>query len=221
MVINLTAGMGGDAVFGSVDPLPVRDGTDLIGPVERLSNVAKLRPDVCTLDCGFYNVGDGNLVYVSTSDYIKTGAEMISQVGVRPELEVFNLGHLRYSLKLMKDGVFDAPAMIQFCPGVPHGAPANTGAMKAMADMVRDHDVIWSAFGVGHDQLRMVAQAILLGGHVRVGLEDNLYMKRGVPARNKPLVAKAAEIIDTLGGAVISPQETRELLGLELYRNSA
>lgn len=215
VIINLTAGMGGDAVFGGDDPLPLLDGSDLIGPSRRLSHVEKLRPDICTLDCGSYNVGDGNLVYISTADYIRAGAEEIRHLGVRPELEVFDLGHLRYSLKLLQDGVFDASAMIQFCLGVPYGAPADTGAMKAMADMVRDHDVIWSAFGVGRDQLRMVAQAVLLGGHVRVGLEDNLYLKRGVPARNEQLVSKAAEIIETLGSEVMSAGETRELLGLE------
>jgi uncharacterized protein (DUF849 family) len=215
VIINLTAGMGGDAVFGSDDPLPLQDGTDLIGPAARLSHVEKLRPDICTLDCGSYNVGDDNLVYVSTSDYILAGAAQIRQLGVRPELEVFDLGHLRYSLKLLQDGVFDAPAMIQFCLGVPYGAPADTTAMKTMADMVRDRDVIWSAFGVGRDQFRMAAQAVLLGGHVRVGLEDNLYLKRGVPARNEQLVTKAADIIETLGGTVMSPEETRDLLGLE------
>jgi len=214
VIINLTAGMGGDAVFGSNDPLPLLEGSDLVGPSQRLSHVAKLRPDICTLDCGSYNVGDGNLVYISTSDYIRTGAEEIRQLKVRPELEVFDLGHLRFSLKLLQQDVFDAPAMIQFCLGVPYGAPADTGAMKAMVDMVRDHDVIWSAFGVGRDQLRMVAQAVLLGGHVRVGLEDNLYLKRGVPARNEQLVTKAIEIISTLGGEVMSATEARDLLGL-------
>lgn len=201
-------------MFGSDDPLPLQEGTDLIGPSARLSHIKKLRPDICTLDCGSYNAGDGNLVYISTSDYIRGGAEQIRRLGVRPELEVFDLGHLRYSLKLLQNGIFDAPAMIQFCLGVPYGAPADTAAMKTMADMVRDYDVIWSAFGVGREQLRMVAQAVLLGGHVRVGLEDNLYLKRGVPARNEQLVSKAAEIIDCLGGEVMSPDETRELLGL-------
>lgn len=215
VIINLTAGTGADIVFGGEDPLPLQDGTDLIGPAARLSHVEKLRPDICTLDCGSYNVGDGNLVYVSTSDYIRAGAAQIRQLGVRPELEVFDLGHLRYSLKLLQDGVFDAPAMIQFCLGVPYGAPADTAAMKTMADMARGHDVIWSAFGVGRDQLRMAAQAVLLGGHIRVGLEDNLYLKRGVPAQNEQLVTKAADIIETLGGAVMSPEETRDLLALE------
>ncbi|WP_179381722.1 BKACE family enzyme [Jannaschia marina] len=215
VIINLTAGMGGDAVFGTDDPLPLLEGTDLVGPSIRLSHVDKLRPEICTLDCGSYNVGNSNLVYISTSEYIRLGAEDIRRLGVRPELEVFDLGHLRYALKLLQDGVFHAPAMIQFCLGVPYGAPADTTAMKAMADMVRDHDVIWSAFGVGRDQLRMVAQAVLLGGHVRVGLEDNLYLKRGVPARNEQLVSKASNIINTLGGEVMSPSEARELLGLK------
>lgn len=214
VIVNLTAGMGGDAVFGNDDPLPLLEGSDLVGPAERLTHVSQLRPDICTLDCGSYNVGDGNLVYVSTSEYIRAGAEKIRQLGVRPELEVFDLGHLRYSLKLLEDGVFDAPAMIQFCLGVPYGAPADTCAMKAMADMVQRHNVIWSAFGVGRDQMRMAAQAVLLGGHVRVGLEDNLYLKRGVLGQNEQLVLKASGIIETLGNEVMSAAETRDLLGL-------
>ena len=213
VIINLTAGMGGDAVFGTDQPVPLLGGTDLVGPSDRLTHVAKLRPDICTLDCGSYNVGGGNLVYISTSEYIRTGAEQIATLGVRPELEVFDLGHLRFALKLLSEGVFASPAMIQFCLGVPYGAPADTAAMKAMADMVRDYDVIWSAFGVGRDQLRMVAQAVLLGGHVRVGLEDNLYLKRGVPARNEELVAQARNIIETLGNEVMTAGETRDVLG--------
>jgi len=214
VIINLTAGMGGDAIFGTDQPVPLLEGTDLVGPADRLTHVAELRPDICTLDCGSYNVGDGNLVYISTSEYIRTGAEQIATLGVRPELEVFDLGHLRFASKLLSEGVFASPAMIQFCLGVPYGAPANTGAMTAMADMVRDHDVIWSAFGVGRDQLRMVAQAVLLGGHVRVGLEDNLYLKRGVPARNEELVAQARNIIEILGNTVMTAVEAREVLGL-------
>lgn len=214
VIINLTAAMGGDAVFGAEQPVPLLEGIDLVGPSARLTHVEKLRPEICTLDCGSYNVGDGNLVYISTSEYIETGAQKIRAMGVRPELEVFDLGHLRYALKLLSAGTFDAPAMIQFCLGVPYGAPADTSAMKAMADMVRDHDVIWSAFGVGRDQMRMVAQAVLLGGNVRVGLEDNLYLRRGVPARNEELVAQAKTVIKTLGNEVMSAGEARDLLGL-------
>lgn len=217
VIINLTAGMGGDAVFGNEAPIPLQANSDLVGPTQRLSHIDKLRPNICTLDCGSYNVGDGNLVYISTSEYIQKGAEKIRQLGVRPELEVFELGHLRFSLELLSQGVFEKPAMVQFCLGVPYGAPADTGTMKAMADMVRDQDIIWSAFRVGRDQLRMVAQAVLLGGNVRVGLEDNLYLKRGVPARNEQLVSKASDIIETLGGQVMSAVETRELLGLNSH----
>ena len=214
VIINLTAGMGGNALFGADEPVPLDTNSDLVGPMERLSHVEKLRPDICTLDCGSFNANDGNLVYISTSGYIRRGAERIRDLGVRPELEIFDLGNLRFALELLQEGIFDAPAMMQFCLGVPYGAPADTAAMKTMADMVRGRDVIWSAFGVGRDQLRMVAQAVLLGGHVRVGLEDNLYLKRGVPARNEQLVSKAGEIIDTLGGKVMTAVETRELLGL-------
>lgn len=215
VILNLTGGMGGDAVFGSNDPLPLSGGSDLIGPIERLSHVDLLRPDICTLDCGSYNVGEGNLVYISTSDYIRQGAERIRELGVKPELELFDLGHLRFVLKMIEEGAFDGPVMAQFCLGVPFAAPADTATMKLMADMARGTDMIWSAFGIGRDQLRMAAQSILLGGHVRVGLEDNLYLRKGVPARNEELVSKAVEIIDLLGSHVMSPAETRELLGLE------
>lgn len=214
VILNLTGGMGGDAVFGADDPQPLQEGTDLVGPIARLSHVEALRPDVCTLDCGSYNVGDDDLVYISTSDYIRRGAARIRELGVKPELELFDLGHVRFILTLIEAGAFDSPVMAQFCLGVPYSAPADTGTMKLMADMVRGTEMVWSAFGVGRDQMRMTAQSVLLGGHVRVGLEDNLYLRRGVPARNEELVTKAAEIVDLLGARVMSPAGARDLLCL-------
>lgn len=215
VIINLTAGMGGDLEIGKDDLFSFGTETDLIGPIERLVHVEKIRPDICTLDCGSYNVGNGNLVYVSTSDQVRIGAEHIKALKVRPELEVFDLGHFRYVIELVERGVFDGPTMVQFCLGVPYGAPADTSAMKAFVDMAQGHNIIWSAFGVGRMQMPMVAQAVLLGGNVRVGLEDNLYLGKGKPASNEMLVRNATTIIESMGSQVMSAAECRELLQLK------
>lgn len=198
-------------MFGEDDPLQTAPGTDLVGQME---HVEALRPDICTLDCGSYNVGGGNLVYVSTSDQIRRGAARIRELGVRPELEVFDLGHLAFVLELIDEAAFEGAPLIQFCLGVPYGAPAEPGALKAMADMVRGRDVIWSAVGVGRMQLPMVAGAVLFGGNVRVGLEDNIYLSRGVKATNAQLVERAVTIVEAMGGAVMSASAKRDRLGL-------
>ena len=214
IIINLTAGMGGDLIIGSSDPLQYEPGTDLVGFLERLAHVEELLPDICTLDCGSYNVGRGNLVYISTSEQIRAGAERIGQLGVKPELEVFDTGHLRFALELIKDGAFKAPVLMQFCLGVPYGAPATPSLMLTMRDMLTSDNVIWSGFGVGRTQIPMAAQALLLGGNVRVGLEDNIYLDKGVFATNGELVERAVTIIETLGARVMTPAETRRKLGL-------
>lgn len=214
VIINTTAGMGGDLVIGAEDPLAPGLGTDLVPQKTRLLHVDALRPDICTLDCGSYNVGEGNLVYISTSDQIREGAALIREYGVKPELEVFDLGHLSFVTKLIQEGVFDGPVMIQFCLGVNFGAPATTAAMKTMADAMQGLNVIWSAFGVAQAQFPMVAQAVLLGGNVRVGLEDNIWLARGVPATNVELVTRARTIIEAMGASVMDVTKTREKLGL-------
>ncbi|MGH1424970.1 MAG: 3-keto-5-aminohexanoate cleavage protein [Pseudooceanicola sp.] len=214
IIINTTAGMGGDLVFGAQTPLPPQPGSDLVGQRERLAHVEALRPDICTLDCGSYNVGEGNLVYISTSDQIREGAALIRELGVKPELEIFDLGHLDFVCKLIREGAFDGPVMLQFCLGVNFGAPATTAAMKIMADTVQGLDVVWSAFGVAQMQMPMVAQSVLLGGNVRVGLEDNIWLSKGVPARNVDLVTRARTIIEAMGGSVMGVDSTRAKLGL-------
>jgi uncharacterized protein (DUF849 family) len=145
---------------------------------------------------------------------IREGAATIRSLGVKPELEVFDFGHLDFVLRLVDEGVFDGPAMVQFCLGVSYGAPATTTAMKAMADAVQGRDIVWSAFGVGRMQMPMVAQAVLLGGNVRVGLEDNIWLSRGVPATNIALVQRAATILESMGARLMSPSATRDRLGL-------
>ncbi|MER9580827.1 3-keto-5-aminohexanoate cleavage protein [Mesorhizobium sp. M0276] len=214
IIVNMTAGMGGDLVLDAEDPTKAVAGTDLVNQKTRLLHVEALRPDICTLDCGSYNVGEGNLVYISTPEQIREGAALIRGYGVKPELEVFDTGHLDFVMKLIGEGAFAGPAMIQFCLGVNWGAPATTTAMKAMADAARGADVVWSAFGVGRMQMPMVAQAVLLGGNVRVGLEDNIWLDRGVPATNVALVQRAREIVERMGVRIMSSAATRDRLGL-------
>jgi uncharacterized protein (DUF849 family) len=214
VIINLTAGMGGDFELGP-DERPYQAGpnTDLIGPLERLVHVEKLRPEICTLDCGTLNFGDGNTIYISTPDYLRRGAKRIRELGVKPELEIFDTGHLWFVKQMLAEGLLEQPLMMQFCLGIPWGAPADTISMKAMADNAPP-GAIWAGFGIGRMQMPMVAQAVLLGGHVRVGLEDNLYLDRGVFASNASLVERAVQIIRLMGGRVVTPQEARVKLGL-------
>ncbi|RVT69638.1 3-keto-5-aminohexanoate cleavage protein [Rhizobium sp. BT03] len=216
IIINTTAGMGGDLTFGADDPYAfVAKESDLVSQKERLVHVEALRPDICTLDCGSYNVGSGNLVYISTSEQIRQGAEMIRAFGVKPELEVFDLGHMQLAMDLLEKGYFDGSAMVQFCLGVNYGAPATTTSMKAFVDMAQGKDVVWSAFGVGRMQLPMVAQAVILGGNVRVGLEDNIWLKKGELATNVALVDRAKTIIEAMGAKVMSSSAARDRLGLK------
>jgi len=214
VIINLTAGMGGDFELGPDErPYVAGPGTDLIGPMERLVHVEKLRPEICTLDCGTLNFGDGNTIYISTPDYLRRGAARIRELGVKPELEIFDTGHLWFVKQMLSEGLLETPPMMQFCLGIPWGAPADTVSMKAMADNAPP-GAIWAGFGIGRMQMPMVAQAVLLGGHVRVGLEDNLYLDKGVFASNGSLVERAVEIIRLLGARVVTPREARAKLGL-------
>ncbi|MEJ0045092.1 MAG: 3-keto-5-aminohexanoate cleavage protein [Rhodospirillales bacterium] len=213
VIINLTAGMGGDFELGETDPILAGPNTDLVGPLERLVHVEELRPEICTLDCGTLNFGDGNMIYISTPDYLRAGAARIQRIGVKPELEIFDTGHLWFAKQMLSEGLLDAPPLFQFCLGIPWGAPADTVSMKAMVDNLPP-GAIWAGFGIGRAQMPMVAQAVLLGGHVRVGLEDNLYLDRGVFASNGSLVERAAQIVQLMGARVLSPAEARRKLGL-------
>ncbi|RLQ20649.1 3-keto-5-aminohexanoate cleavage protein [Seongchinamella sediminis] len=212
VIINITAGMGGDFVPGDDNPGVGGDGTDMIGAAERIAHIEELQPEICTLDCGSINFGD-DYVYISTPPILREMARRVKAVGVKPELEVFELGHLAFARQMQADSLLQAPALYQLCLGIPWGAPANTTAMKAMVDMLPE-DCNWAGFGIGRLQMPMVAQATLLGGNVRVGLEDNLYLKRGVFASNGQLVEKAAGIIRAMGGTIASPDRARDILGL-------
>jgi uncharacterized protein (DUF849 family) len=213
VVVNLTAGMGGDLVIDTEDPLKPVDGTDLVNAVDRLPHVEELLPDICTLDCGSYNFGDGSALYVSTPDMLRTGAARVQELGVKPELEVFDTGQLWFATTLLEQGLLDPPPLFQLCMGIPYGAPADPRLLATMVEMLPD-GAQWASFALGRDQMRWVAQCTVLGGHVRVGLEDNLYLSRGVKATNGQLVERAARIVTDVGGTVATPDRARELLGL-------
>ncbi|MET7904036.1 3-keto-5-aminohexanoate cleavage protein [Streptomyces sp. NPDC005355] len=214
VVINLTAGMGGDLVIDPEKPLKQLPGTDLVGGLERLPHVEDLLPDICTLDCGSLNFGDGSNLYVSTPDMLRTGAKRIQELGVRPELEIFDTGQLWFAKQLLAEGLLDDPTVFQLCMGIPWGAPAEPGVLKAMVDLLPE-GAQWASFALGRMQMPWVAQSILLGGNVRVGLEDNLYLSRGVKATNGQLVERAVQITELLGATVATPDEARQRLGLK------
>ena len=216
VIINLTSGMGGDIEIGPEDDLMnFGPNTDFVNALERLSHVEELLPDICSLDCGTLNFGDGNMIYVGTPEQLRIGAKRIQELGVKPELEVFDTGHMWFANQMFDEGLLDPPALFQICLGIPYGAPANTGSMKNMVEMLPEGSN-WAAFGIGAMQMPMVAQAILLGGNVRVGLEDNLYLEKGVYASNGTLVEKASTIINNLGARVMNVQDARKKLGLKI-----
>jgi len=211
VIINLTAGMGGDFIPSEDDPAIAAEGSDMIGPLERLAHVEELLPEICSLDCGSLNFGEA--VYISTPAMLRIMAARIKELGVKPELEVFDTGHLRFANQLVEEGLIADPPLYQICLGIPWGAPATVDAMKAMRDML-PAGAQWAGFGISRAEMPMVASAVLLGGHVRVGLEDNLYLSRGVLASNGQLVEKAIGIIESMGARSLSPAEARVKLGL-------
>ncbi|WP_225775469.1 3-keto-5-aminohexanoate cleavage protein [Pseudomonas sp. Marseille-Q5115] len=213
IIVNLTAGMGGDLQIGPGEqPMEFGPDTDLVGPLTRLAHVEALLPEICTLDCGTLNFGDGNSIYVSTPDQLRAGARRITELGVKAELEIFDTGHLWFAKQMIAEGLLDDP-LFQLCLGIPWGAPADTTTMKAMVDNI-PAGATWAAFGIGRMQMPMAAQAVLLGGNVRVGLEDNLWLEKGVLATNGQLVERAAEILTRLGARVLTPAQGRAKMKL-------
>lgn len=215
VVLNLTAGMGGDLVFGSVEqPLPPGPGTDMAGATERLAHVSQLLPEICTLDCGSMNfAAGGDYVMVNTPDTLRAMAKQVQALGVRPELEVFDTGHLVMVKDMIREGLLDDPVLIQLCMGIPYGAPDDPLSLMAMVHNLPP-GAIYSAFSIGRMQLPYVAMAALAGGNVRVGLEDNLFLSRGVLASNGSLVERAVTILTAMGAKVIGPDEVRKKLKL-------
>lgn len=216
VVLNLTAGMGGDLVLGgSESPLPLdQAGTDLAGASERLAHVEQLLPEICTLDCGSMNfAAGGDYVMLNTPDALRAMAKKVKALGVRPELEVFDTGHLVFVNELVRDGYLDDPVMVQLCMGIPYGAPDDPSTLMAMVNALPE-GAVFSAFSIGRMQLPYVAMACIAGGNVRVGLEDNLYLSRGVKATNAQLVERAITILESMNVRVIEPAEVREKLKL-------
>ena len=213
VIINLTSGMGGDWTPSDENPSMPGPGTDMIGPLERLAHVKELLPEICTLDCGTLNFGNGNDIYIATPPYLRKMAELTKEWGVKPELEVFELGHLRFAKQMIIEGLIDEPPMFQICLGIPWGADHSVDTLKVMKDELPG-EAVWGGFGISRMQMPIAAATVAMGGNVRVGLEDNIYLERGVHATNAQLVEKVIGIIDRMGARVVTPTEARKKLEL-------
>ncbi|HUX72564.1 MAG TPA: 3-keto-5-aminohexanoate cleavage protein [Steroidobacteraceae bacterium] len=220
VIVNLTCGMGGYIVVGdrglADTPGP---GSDFVSQEDRMRHVIDLcaegsyKPEIATLDCGSLNFGDGNRAYLSTPNYLRKGAAILKDLNVKPELEIFDTGNLWFVKQLVKEGLLEAPSLIQLCMGIAYGVPADVGHLLAMVNAL-PADCNWGSFAISRMQMPWVAQSVLLGGNVRVGLEDNLYLSKGVYASNAQLVQKARTIIEAMGARVLTPAEARERLKL-------
>ena len=216
VVINLTAGMGGDLVFGDVEnPLPLSEnGTDMVGASERVAHVAECLPEICTLDCGTMNFAEADYVMTNTPGMLRAMGGMMTELGVRAEIEVFDTGHLWFARQLVDEGIIKDPVMIQMCMGIPWGAPDDMNTFMAMVNNTPD-DWTFSAFSIGRNQMAFAAAAVLAGGNVRVGLEDNLWLSKGELATNAQLVEKAATVVTNMGASLMTAEEVREKLQLD------
>ena len=215
VILNLTAGMGGDMVFGPVEnPLPLsQDGTDMAGATERVAHLEECLPEICTLDCGTMNFAEADYVMTNTPGMLRSMAKKMTDLGIRPEIEAFDTGHLWFSEQLVKEGLINSPVMVQLCMNVPWGAPNDLNTFLAMVNNI-PKEWTFSAFSLGRHQMPYVAAAVLAGGNVRVGLEDNIFLDKGVLATNAQLVERASSIITNLGSKIIGPAEVRKKLNL-------
>ena len=214
VVLNLTAGMGGDMVFGPPErPLPLGEGTDMASAAERVAHIAECRPEIATLDCGTMNFAEADYVMTNTPGMLEAMGRRMTELGVKAEIEAFDSGHLWFARRLVEEGVLESPALVQLCMGVPWGAPDDLNTFLAMVNNVPD-DWTFSAFSLGRHQMAYVAASVLAGGNVRVGLEDNLWLEKGVLATNAQLVERAVGIVERMGARVIGPEEVRAKLGL-------
>jgi len=214
VVLNLTAGMGGDLVLGGDEtPLPAGQGTDMAGATERLAHVMECRPEICTLDCGTMNFAEADYIMVNSPGMLRAMGRMMTEAGVKPEIEAFDTGHLWFAKQLVAEGILDDPALVQLCMGVPWGAPDDLNTFMAMVNNVPES---WnfSAFSLGRNQMMMAAASVVAGGHVRVGLEDNLWLEKGVLATNAQLVERARQVVEGMGARIMGPDEVRAKLGL-------
>ena len=215
VVLNLTAGMGGDMVFGPTsNPLKLGKGTDMIGAEERVEHIVSCLPEICTLDCGTMNFAEADYVMTNTPGMLEKMGKLITDLGITPEIEAFDTGHLWYAKQLVTSGVLKNPALVQLCMGIPWGAPNDLNTFLAMVNNV-PQDWTWSAFSLGRNQMPYVAASVIAGGNVRVGLEDNLMISKGTLATNKALVERAVEIVQNLGAKILTPNEVRKKLNLK------
>ena len=214
VVLNLTAGMGGDMVFGPPSsPLPLQDGSDMGSAESRMEPIVECLPEICTLDCGTMNFAEADYVMTNTPGMLREMGSMMTALGVKAEIEAFDTGHLWFAKQLVNEGILESPALIQLCMGIPWGAPNDLNTYMAMVNNIPS-DWNWSSFSIGRDQMPYVAASVLAGGNVRVGLEDNLWLEKGVLATNESLVKKAATIIEAMGSTLMNPQQVRDQLGL-------
>ena len=215
VVLNLTAGMGGDMVFGAPSaPLPLNEtATDMASAQERVAHIAECLPEICTLDCGTMNFAEADYVMTNTPGMLREMAAMMECLGVRPEIEAFDTGHLWFAKQLVEEGIIKDPVMVQLCMGIPWGAPDDLNTFMAMVNNI-PQSWVYSGFSIGRNQMAYVAASVLAGGNVRVGLEDNLWLEKGVLATNAQLVEKAADIVTKMGVSLMSPDEVRAELQL-------
>jgi uncharacterized protein (DUF849 family) len=204
--------MGGRLVLDEEDPSVMAAGTDMARPLERMQHVQELLPEICTIDCGSMNFG--REVAVNRVGDLERMARFAQQLGVKPELEVFDFGQIGIARHLIDSGLVEGTPLFQLCLGIAGGTPATTEAMLALRGALPP-GAHWGAFGISRSEFPMVAQAAILGGNVRVGLEDNLYLAAGRLATNAELVEKALKILDLLDVAVMTPAEARGVLGLK------
>ena len=211
IILNITAGMGADFVPDEKNPCVGGPGTDMITAAERVRHIEIIKPEIATLDCGSMNYATTS--YISTMDMLRETARRLQAAGVKPEIEVFELGHIWQAKTLMAEGLIDPDPMFQLCMGVPYGAEATTGNLLAMVNALPD-GVNWCSFALGRQEMSWVAQSALMGGNVRVGLEDNIYLGKGHFATNEELVQNAREIIERMGARILTPAEARKKLKL-------
>ena len=218
VILNLTTGMGGDLEIGSgMNPLDIGPNTDMANIMERIANAEKCLPEICSLDCGSLNFGDNTMVIVNTPNDIRKAAKRLKEIDVKPEIETFDLGNMWFGSQLVKEGLIKDPPLFQICLGIPWGAPATISAMKAFIDLIPKGSH-WSGFAISKMEMPFVAHTVSLGGNVRVGLEDNLYLEKGVLATNAQLVEKAIRIITDMGASILTPEETRKKLKLTKHK---
>jgi uncharacterized protein (DUF849 family) len=207
IIINITSGGGGDFIPNLENPEVGGVGTDMQTPEQRHEPVGKLLPEMCTLDCGSVNMGDD--VYLSPTNWLRKQAALVQEAGVKPELECFDTGHVSFAKQLIKEGLIDGQPLFQFCLGIPWGLENDPETIEYLKTRIPE-DASWSAFGIGRLQLPTVEEAAKRGGNVRVGLEDNLYLSKGVKATNEQLVERAKEILSELNIEPMTPQEARK-----------